>query len=198
MARVLVLYYSVGGHTEQMALAVAHGARSIPGAEVELRRVPPIGRPDSPAPGSAAEQIPLADPLELRDYDGILFGTPSRFGNMCAEMRWFLDQTEPLWEQGALIGKIGSVFVTTASQHGGHETVITSFHHTLLYHGMLIVGIPFSEPGLLNMAEISGGSPFGAGTISASDGLRQPTDEEFDLAEAQGRRVANIAVRIYG
>jgi len=192
MARVLVLYYSEGGHVEQMAMAVAHGAREVKGTEVTVKRVAPIGRP----PGE--HTVPVADPEELRDYDAIIFGTPTRFGNMCAEMRLFLDMTEVLWREGGLIGRIGSVFVSTSTQHGGHETTITSFHTTLLHHGMIIVGIPYTESGLANMAEISGGSPYGAGTICASDGERQPTDNEFDLAEAQGRRVATVAVRMYG
>jgi NAD(P)H dehydrogenase (quinone) len=198
MARVLVVYYSHNGHTEQLAMAVAHGARSIPGAEVVVKRVPPIGRVDVPRPGSIASQVPLADPLELKDYDGLIFGTPAWLGNMCAEMRWFLDQTLPLWETGELTGKVSSVFVSTPTQHGGHETAITSFHNTLLHHGMLVVGIPPTETILMDMEDVRGGSPYGAGTITASDGLRQPSDAEFDLAEAQGRRVANIAVRIYG
>jgi NAD(P)H dehydrogenase (quinone) len=198
MARILVVYYSEHGHVEQLAMAVAHGARTVQGAEVTVKRISPLGKPDAPKPGSTASQIPLADPLELKDYDGIIFGTPTRFGNMCAEMRYFLDQTGPLWASGGLIGRIGSVFVSTSSQHGGQETTITSFHTTLLHHGMLIVGIPYTELGLTNTTAISGGSPYGAGTISASDDQRQPSDNEFDLAEAQGKRVANIAVRLYG
>lgn len=192
MARVLVLFYSEHGHVEQMALSVAHGARGVKGAEVVVKRVPPIGRPH------VEHSLPVADPLELRDYDAIIFGAPARLGNMCAEMRHFLDQTMPLWEDGGLIGRVGSVFVSSSTQHGGHETAITSFHSTLLHHGMVVVGVPFSEAGLMNMAEISGGSPYGAGTISSRDGQRQPTDNEFDIAEAQGRRVATIAVRLYG
>lgn len=192
MARVLVLYYSERGHVEQMAMAVAHGARGVTGVEVVIKRVPPIGRPPD------EHTLPIADPLELREYEAVIFGTPARLGNMCAEMRYFLDQTSPLVAEGGLIGRIGSVFVSTSTQHGGHETAITSFHSTLLHHGMIVVGIPFSESGLVNMAEISGGSPYGAGTITANDEERQPTDNEFDLAEAQGRRVATIATRLYG
>ncbi len=192
MARVLVLYYSEHGHVEQMAMAVAHGARGVAGAEVVIKRVPPIGKPP------AEHTLPIAEPMELRDYDAVIFGTPARFGNMCAEMRYFLDQTGPLWVEGGLIGRIGSVFVSTSSQHGGQETTITSFYNTLIHHGMIIVGIPYSEAGLVNMAEISGGSPYGSGTISANDEERQPSDNEFDLAEAQGRRVATIATRLYG
>ncbi len=198
MARLLVIYYSEHGHTEQMAMAVAHGARGVSGAEVVIKRIPPIGKPDQAKPGSAASQIALATPEELKDYDAIIFGTPTRFGNMCAEMRYFLDQTSGLWASGGLVGRVGSVFVSTSSQHGGHETTITSFHATLLHHGMIIVGLPYTELGLVHMDSISGGSPYGAGTISASDDLRQPSDNEFDLAEAQGKRVANLAVKLYG
>jgi NAD(P)H dehydrogenase (quinone) len=198
MARILVLYYSEQGHTEQMAMAVAHGARGVTGAEVTIKRIPPIpGKPEHVKPGSTAAQIAIATPDELKDYDGIIFGTPTRFGNMCAEMRYFLDQTSGLWASGGLVGRVASVFVSTSSQHGGHETTITSFHTTLLHHGMIIIGIPYTELGLMNMAEISGGSPYGAGTISASDDQRQPSDNEFDLAEAQGKRVATLAVRLY-
>jgi len=198
MARVLVLYYSEQGHTEQMAMAVAHGARTVQGTEVTIKRVLPLGKPDTAKPGSAASQIEIADPLELKDYDGIIFGTPTRFGNMCAEMRYFLDQTGPLWAAGALVGRVGSVFVSSSTQHGGQETTITSFHTTLLHHGMIIVGIPYTELALVNTSEVSGGSPYGAGTITASDDRRQPSDNEFDIAEAQGRRVANVALRLYG
>lgn len=192
MARVLVLFYSEHGQIEQLALSVAHGARGVKGAEVEVKRVPPLDRPPEP------HALPVADPLELKDYDAIIFGTPASMGNMCSEMRHFLDQTLPLLVEGGLIGRIGSVFVSTSSQHGGHETTITSFHTSLLHHGMIIVGIPYSEAGLVNMAEITGGSSYGAGTITAIDGQRMPTDNEFDIAEAQGRRVATIAMRLYG
>lgn len=192
MIRVLVLYYSEKGHVEQLAMAVAHGARSVPEAEVLIKRVPSLMPEEG---GNAA--IPVASPLELAEYDAILFGTPTRFGNMCAEMRHFLDQTGPLWVASALQGRVGAVFVSTSTQHGGHETTITSFHNTLLHHGMIIVGLPPSELGLMNMAEITGGSPYGAGTISANDDMRQPNDNELDLAEALGRRVAKIASLIY-
>lgn len=198
MARVLVLYYSAKGHTEIMALAVAAGARQIEGVEVVIKRVPPLGRPDTPLPGSPAATIPLATPEELAEYDAIIFGTPTRFGNMCAEMRHFLDQTGPLWAAGGLINKIGSVFVSTGTQHGGAETTITSFHNTLFHHGMIVVGISYAAPQLVMTHEVSGGSPYGAGTIAGSDDSRQPTDNEFDLAEAQGYRVAGLARQLFG
>jgi len=198
MARILVLYYSAHGHTEIMALAVAAGARQIEGSEVTIKRVPPIGRPDKVTPGSNAEKIPLATPEELADYDAIIFGTPTRFGNMCAEMRYFLDQTGPLWASGALINKIGSVFVSTGTQHGGAETTITSFYNTLIHHGMIIVGISYAAPQLVVIDQVSGGSPYGASTISGSDDSRQPSDNEFDLAEAQGYRVAGLARQLHG
>ena len=198
MAKVLVVYYSESRHVEQMAMAVAHGARSIEGVEVMVKRLAPLGKPDEPVVGSVASQVPIADPHELADYDGVVFGTPVHFGNMCAEMSWFLRQTEDLWIDGGLIGRVGSVFVSSATQHGGHETAIVGMHAALLNHGMILVGIPYSEAGTVNMADISGGGPYGAGTISANDDQRDPSDVEFDLAEAQGRRVANICVRMYG
>lgn len=197
MARVLILYYSAEGHTELMALAVAAGARQVGGAEVTVKRVPPFGT-DHPKPGSAAERVEIAKPDDLKDYDAIIFGTPTRFGNMCAEMRRFLDQTGPLWAAGALINKIGSVFVSTGTQHGGQETTITSFHSTLLHHGMILVGLTYAMPQMVTTDEVSGGSPYGAGTIAGNDDGRQPTDNEFDLAEAQGVRVAEIAVKLFG
>jgi NAD(P)H dehydrogenase (quinone) len=133
---------------------------------------------------------------DLAGADAIIFGTPTRFGNMCAQMRNFLDQTGGLWMQGALVGKLGSVFTSTASQHGGQETTITSFHSTLLHHGMLIVGVPYSEQRLLTMSEISGGTPYGASTLAGADGSRQPSDNELAIARFQGRHVAQLAKRL--
>jgi NAD(P)H dehydrogenase (quinone) len=198
MARILVLYYSALGHTELMALAAATGARRVEGAIVDIKRVHPIGRPDAPEPGSAREMVSIAIPDDLKNYDGFVFATPTRFGNMCAEMRYFLDQTGVLWAEGALIDKVAAVMVSTGSQHGGAETTITSFHHTLFHHGMIVVGLTYALPGLVRTDEVSGGSPYGAGTIAGSGDERQPTDNEFDLAEAQGQRVAEIATRLYG
>jgi NAD(P)H dehydrogenase (quinone) len=197
MPRVLVLYYSSYGHIETMAQAIADGARST-GAEVDIRRVPELVPEDvARAAHMKLEQAaPIATVAELPQYDAIVFGTPTRFGNMAAQMRNFLDQTGGLWAKGALIGKVGSVFTSTASQHGGQETTITSFHTTLLHHGMVIVGVPYSVPELTDMTEISGGTPYGATTIAGPDGSRQPSAKELAVARAQGERVARIAARL--
>ena len=200
MSKILVLYYSSYGHIERMAEAVAAGARSVAGATVAVKRVPEL------MPREVAEKAhvkidqaaPIATVDELAEYDAIIFGTPTRFGNMAAQMRNFLDQTGGLWAQGKLIGKIGSVFASTASQHGGQETTITSFHTTLLHHGMIIVGIPYSQAGLVNMAEITGGTPYGATTLAGPDGSRQPSANELALAEYQGKHVAELAARLAG
>ncbi len=197
MTKLLVLYYSSYGHTETMANAVAEGAREVAGVEVSVKRVPELVPADVAAKaGIKLEQdAPFAVPGELADYDAIIFGTPTRFGNMTAQMRNFLDQTGPLWAKGALIGKVGSVFTSTASQHGGQETTITSFHTTLLHHGMIIVGLPYSWAGNAQMAEISGGTPYGASTL-AGDGSRQPSANELEGARFQGRHVAEITSRL--
>ncbi len=144
------------------------------------------------------QAAPVADPKELADYDAILFGTPARFGNMSAQMRNFLDQTGGLWMSGALIGKVGGVFASTASQHGGQETTLTSFHTTLLHHGMVIVGVPYSCPGLLDVSAVSGGTPYGATTLAGGDGSRTPSENELAIARFQGRHVAEIAQRLFG
>jgi NAD(P)H dehydrogenase (quinone) len=199
MAKMLVLYYSTWGHVETMAQAVAEGARAA-GAEVTIKRVPETMPPDVAASIHAKtdQAAPIAAPGELSDYDAIVFGTPTRFGNMCGQMRNFLDQTGALWAKGALIGKVGSVFVSTASQHGGQETTITSFHTTLFHHGMVVVGVPYSAPELTNMTEISGGTPYGASTLANGDGSRQPSDNELAIARVQGRHVAEIAAKLVG
>lgn len=197
MTKVLVLYYSAYGHIETMAQAIAEGARTV-GAEVTIKRVPELV-PEEVArnAGMKLEQAPpLATVDELPQYDAIIFGTPTRFGNMAAQMRNFLDQTGKHWLSGALIGKVGSVFASTASQHGGQETTITSFHATLLHQGMIIVGLPYSAQELLNMAEITGGTPYGATTLAKPDGSRQPSENELTLARFQGRHVAQIAARL--
>lgn len=198
MSKILVLYYSMYGHLEQMAQAVAEGARGVPGSEVILRRVPETMSADAlhQAGGKAEQAAELAVVAELPGYDAILFGTPTRFGNMATQMRAFLDQTGGLWATGALIGKIGSVFTSTATQHGGHETTITSFHSTLLHHGMLIAGVPYACSGLTNMNEITGGSPYGAGTLAGSDGQRMPSANELSIARFQGEHVARLAARL--
>ncbi len=144
------------------------------------------------------QEAPVAAPGELADYDAIIFGTPTRFGNMASQMRNFLDQTGGLWAKGKLIGKVGSVFASTATQHGGQETTITSFHTTLLHHGMVIVGVPYSAPGLQEMEEITGGTPYGATTLAKGDGSRQPSENELELARFQGEHVATIARKLHG
>lgn len=197
MAKVLVLYYSSWGHVEQMALAAAEGAREA-GAEVTVKRVPEL------VPEEVArqfhykldQQAPVADPNELANYDAIIFGTPTRFGNMAAQMKQFLDQTGGLWAKGALVGKVGSVITSTASQHGGQETTLTSFHTVLLHHGMVIVGLPYSFQGQNGVEEVKGGSPYGATTIASGDGSRQPSQVELDGARYQGRHVATIAGKL--
>jgi NAD(P)H dehydrogenase (quinone) len=198
MAKILVLYYSSYGHVETMAQAVADGVASINGAEVTLKRVPELV-PEELAKKSGIkldQNAPIAEVNELADYDAIIFGTPTRFGNMAAQMRNFLDQTGALWGKGALIGKIGSVFVSTASQHGGQETTITSFHTTLLHHGMIIVGLPYSFEGNVIMDEVSGGTPYGASTLAGPDGSRSPSANELAGARFQGRHVAELAVKL--
>ncbi len=196
MASILVLYYSSWGHVEQMAYAQADGAANVAGIRVIVKRVPEL------VPVEVARQYgykldqkaPFADPLELGDYDGILFGTPTRFGNMCAQMRNFLDQTGPLWGKNALLGKVAGVFACTQSQHGGQETTITSFHSTLLHHGMIIVGLPYSAPGITTMKEVTGGTPYGASSITGAGGeSRMPTALELGMCRFQGEHVAQIA-----
>lgn len=192
--KILVLYYSMYGHVETLAHAIAEGAREVQGVEVELKRVPET-MPEDVARESGAkldQDAPVASVDDLIDHDGIIFGTPTRFGNMCGQMRTFLDQTGRLWMEGGLIGKVGSVFTSTASQHGGQETTITSFHSTLLHQGMVIAGVPYSCKELLNMDEITGGSPYGASTLADADGSRQPTPNELAVARFQGRHVAQI------
>lgn len=195
MTKVLVLYYSMYGHIEVMAQAVAEGVREVADANAVIKRVPEIIPADQALEiGVKLDQpAPIATTDELADYDAIIFGTPTRFGNMAAQMRNFLDQTGKLWLNGGLIGKVASVFTSTATQHGGQETTIISFHTTLLHQGMVIVGVPYSCKELINMDEISGGSPYGAGTLAGSDGKRMPSANELAIARFQGRHVAEIA-----
>jgi NAD(P)H dehydrogenase (quinone) len=183
------------GHIETMAQAVAEGARSVGGTEVSLKRVPDL-MPEEVARKAGAkldQAAPIATVDELPNYDAIIFGTPTRFGNMCAQMRNFLDQTGRLWLDGSLIGKVGSVFASTGTQHGGQETTITSFHTTLLHHGMIVVGVPYSCQEIMEMREITGGSPYGASTLAGVDGRRQPTANEIKIARFQGAHVAGVA-----
>lgn len=200
MARVLVLYYSSYGHIETMAKAIAEGAASVEGTTVDIRRVPELV-PDEIAQKSGIkldQDAPVATVDELVNYDAIIFGTPTRFGMMAAQMRNFLDQTGGLWFNGKLIGKVGSVFVSTATQHGGQESTLLSFHTTLLHHGMVIVGLPYSFQGQTTLAEVTGGSPYGATTLAGGDGSRQPSANELDGARFQGRHVAEIATKLHG
>lgn len=198
MTKLLVLYYSMYGHIETMAGAVAEGARSVEDVEVAVKRVPELMPPEAAKKAGVKldQPAPVATVDELADYDAIIFGTPTRFGNMCAQMRNFLDQTGAHWMNGTLVGKVGSVFTSTATQHGGQETTITSFHTTLLHQGMVIVGVPYSCQELLNMDEITGGSPYGASTLAKGDGSRQPSANELAIARYQGAHVAEIARRL--
>ena len=202
MAKIQVVFYSMYGHVYQLAEAVAEGARQVSNTEVMLYQVPELvpeealEKSGAKAARKAFAHIPVAQPDKLAEADAIIFGTPTRFGNMCAQMRNFLDQTGALWGKGALIGKVGSVFASTGTQHGGQETTITSFHTTLLHHGMIVVGVPYSQQELLNMEEITGGTPYGATTLAGADGSRQPTENELAIARFQGKRVAEIAAKL--
>jgi len=199
MAKVLVLYYSSYGHIETMAQAVAEGARGA-GAEVSVKRVPEIV-PEAVAKASGFkldQAAPVATVDELPQYDAIILGVPTRFGNMPAQMKNFLDQTGGLWFQGKLIGKVGSVFTSTATQHGGQESTILSTHTVLLHHGMVIVGLPYSFQGQMGVGEVTGGSPYGATTIADGNGSRQPSANELAGARFQGDHVAKIAAKLAG
>ena len=197
-AKIQVVFYSMYGHIYKMAEAVVAGVREA-GAEVALYQVAELMSDEqlekAGAKGARAAfaHIPFAKPDQLADADAVIFGAPTRYGNMCAQMRNFLDQTGGLWMKGALIGKVGSVFTSSATQHGGQETTITSFHSTLLHHGMIIVGVPYSEQRQMKIDEITGGSPYGASTITGGDGSRQPSENELAIARFQGKHVATIA-----
>lgn len=197
MTKVLVLYYSSYGHIEKMAHAVAEGVREA-GAEVAIKRVPELVPEDvAKKSGFKLDQAaPIATVDELPHYDAIIIGTPTRFGNMAAQMKNFLDQTGGLWFQGKLIGKVGSVFASTATQHGGQESTILSTQIVLLHQGMVVAGLPYSFQGQMGVKEVSGGSPYGATTISDGDGSRQPSDNELAGARHQGRYVAEIAAKL--
>lgn len=195
--KILVLYHSSYGHIETLASAIAKGAASEANVEVTLKRVPELMDADQLAgAGMQTDQtVALATPNELSDYDGIIFGTPTRFGNMTSQMRSFLDQTGGLWAKGALVGKVGSVFVSTGTG-GGSETTITSFHSTLLHHGMVIAGVPYAVPELTDLSVVKGGSPYGAATIAGADGSRTPNAQELTIAEFQGAHVARLASKL--
>ena len=197
MTKVLVLYYSSYGHIEKMASAVAEGVREA-GAEAVIKRVPELV-PDDVARKSGFkldQAAPIATVDELADYDAIIIGTPTRFGNMTAQMKNFLDQTGGLWAQGKLIGKVGSVFTSSATQHGGQESTILATHIVLLHQGLVIVGLPYSFAGQMGVSEVTGCSPYGASTIAAGDGSRRPSDNELAGARFQGRHVAQIAAKL--
>ena len=200
MAKILVLYYSSYGHIERMAESVVAGAREVQGCEVVLKRVAGL------VPKEVAERshykldqaAPLADPMELADYDGIIFGCGTRYGVMASQMRNFIDQTGSLWMKGSLVGKVGSAFSSTASQHGGQETTLMSHYASLMHLGMVIVGLPYSYAGLLEMGEVTGGTPYGATTLTRPDGTRQPSQNELEGARFQGRHVAEITTKLWG
>lgn len=197
MSKILVLYYSSYGHIETLAQAIAEGAGSVEGSEVVIKRVPEL-MPEEVAKNAGVkldQSAPVADPNELADYDAIIFGTPTRFGNMASQMRNFLDQTGGLWAQGKLIGKVGSVFTSTGTG-GGNETTIQSFHTTLFHHGMVVVGMPYALPEMTDISEMHGGSPLGAATIAGADGSRTPSEQELTMARYQGAHVAEIAAKL--
>lgn len=197
MSKILVLYYSSYGHIETLAQAIAEGAGSVEGSEVVIKRVPEL-MPEEVAKNAGVkldQSAPVADPNELADYDAIIFGTPTRFGNMASQMRNFLDQTGGLWALGKLIGKVGSVFTSTGTG-GGNETTIQSFHTTLFHHGMVVVGMPYALPEMTDISEMHGGSPLGAATIAGADGSRTPSEQELTMARYQGAHVAGIAAKL--
>ncbi len=200
--KIAVVFYSTYGHVYQLAKSIEAGISEVPGSTCTLLQVKEtlsnevLQKMGALEAKKAFTHIPIAEVSDLAEADAIIFGTPTRFGNMCAQMRAFLDQTGKLWGQGSLIGKAGSVFVSTGSQHGGHETTIQSFHTTLLHHGMIIVGVPYSCKELTNMDEITGGSPYGAGTLAGNDGSRVPTKNELAIARFQGKHVAEIAQKL--
>ena len=196
MTKVLVVYHSIWGHIERMAQAQAEGVREVPGAVAQVKRVAETMSDEALAAiGAKRDQAaPVARPDELADYDAVIFGTPTRFGNMTGQMRTFLDQTGALWARGALVGKAGSVFTSSGTQHGGQESTILSFHLTLLHHGMVIVGLPYSEAALSSTR--SGGTPYGASHVAGAEGNPALSDEERELAFAQGRRLAAIAMKL--
>ena len=202
--KVLIVYYSTYGHVHTMAEAVAKGVREISGAEAVLRRVPEtlpddvlekMGATDAQ---KAFAHVPNCTVDELTQADAVIFGTPTRFGNMCGQMRQFLDATGQLWAQGALVGKVGSVFTSTATQHGGQESTLLSFHITLLHHGFVVVGLPYAFQGQTRIDEITGGTPYGASTIAGGSGERMPSENELEGAQFQGKHVAQIASKLAG
>lgn len=199
---VLVVFYSAYGHVYKMAEAIAEGAKTVKGAEVEIRRVPEtlpqevLEKMEALDAQKAFSQIVECTVDDLTRADAVIFGTPTRFGNMCGQMRQFLDATGQLWANGSLVGKVGSVFTSTATQHGGQESTILTFHVTLLHHGFVVVGLPYAFQGQMRMDEITGGSPYGASTIAGGDGSRMPSKNELEAARFQGKHVAGIASKL--
>jgi len=202
MSKILIVYYSMYTHIYKMAEAIAEGVREVPGCEVVIKRVPETLPADILSAMGALdaqksmEHIPIVTVDDLATVDAIIFGTPTRFGNMCGQMRQFLDATGGLWMKGALVGKVGSVFASSATQHGGQESTILSFHTTLLHHGMVVVGLPYAFAGQMDNSEITGGSPYGATTIAGTQGERVPSANELAGARFQGAHVANIAKKL--
>ena len=200
--KILIVFYSTYGHVYKMAQAIAEGAKTAESAEVEIRRVPEtlpqevLEKMGAVQAQSAFSHVPECTVDELAEADAIIFGTPTRFGNMCGQMRQFLDATGQLWANGSLVGKVGSVFTSTATQHGGQESTILTFHVTLLHHGFVVVGLPYSFQGQMRVDEITGGSPYGASTIAGGDGSRMPSENELEAARFQGKHVAGIASKL--
>ncbi len=200
--KVLILFYSMYGHVYRLAEAIAEGVREVPGAEAILRRVPEtlsdevLKKMGALETQKAFAHIPICQVEELASADAIIFGTPTRFGNMCGQMRQFLDATGQLWAKGALVGKVGGVFTSSATQHGGQESTLLTFHVTLLHHGMIVVGLPYAFQGQMRMDEISGGSPYGASTIAGGQGERMPSENELSAARFQGKHIATIASKL--
>ena len=200
--KILIVFYSTYGHVYKMAQAVAEGVKTVKGAEVEIRRVPEtlsqevLEKMGAVEAQKAFSQIPECTVDELTEADAVIFGTPTRFGNMCGQMRQFLDATGQLWANCSLVGKVGSVFTSTATQHGGQESTILTFHVTLLHQGFVVVGLPYTFQGQMRMDEITGGSPYGASTIAGGDGSRLPSENELEAARFQGKHVAGIAARL--
>ncbi len=200
--KVLICYYSLYGHVHRLAQAMMEGVKKVPGAEVKMCRVPETLPPDVIAKMGATDaqesmkNVPICKVEDLEEADAIIFGTPTRFGNMCGQMRQFLDSTGQLWMKGSLIGKVGSVFTSSGTQHGGQESTILSFHTTLLHQGMVIAGLPYSFQGQMKNDEITGGSPYGASTIAGTKGERMPTGNEMEAAMFQAEHVTKIAMKL--
>ncbi|OGR68190.1 MAG: NAD(P)H:quinone oxidoreductase, type IV [Elusimicrobia bacterium GWC2_61_19] len=202
--KILVVYYSMYGHVHEMAKAAAEGAATVKGAEVSVKRVPEtlpvevLGQMGAVEAQKKQASVPVCSTDDLAGADAAIFATPTRFGNMCGQMRQFLDSTGALWLKGSLVGKVGSVIASSATQHGGQESTILSFHTTLLHHGMVIAGLPYSFQGQMGLTEITGGSPYGAGTIAGGQGERMPSANELAAARYQGRYVALLAGKLTG